>query len=64
MVVAVYGYFYSQLNSNFTWFTDQLGPNAAVKFESTNNEIQQKQTDLNVFVIEWRDFGLMKLIGK
>lgn len=47
--VAVYGYFYSQLNSNFTWFTDQLGPNAAVKFESTNNEIQQKQTDLNVF---------------
>ena len=49
VVVAVYGYFYSQLNSNFTWFTDQLGPNAAVKFESTNNEIQQKQTDLNVF---------------
>lgn len=48
-VVAVYGYFYSQLNPNFTWFTDQLGPNAAVKFESTNNEIQQKQTDLNVF---------------
>lgn len=47
--VAVFAYFYSQLDPNFTWFTDQLGPNAAVSFESTNNEIQAQQTELNVF---------------
>ncbi|MBI4994641.1 hypothetical protein HZC21_03285 [Candidatus Peregrinibacteria bacterium] len=49
IAVAVYGYFYSQLSPNFTWFTDQLGPNAIVSFESTNNEIQKQQADLNVF---------------
>lgn len=47
--LAVFAYFYSQLDPNFTWFTDQLGPNAAVSFESTNNEIQTQQTELNVF---------------
>lgn len=47
--IAVFAYFYSQLDPNFTWFTDQLGPNAAIQFESTNNEIQAQQTELNVF---------------
>lgn len=44
VAVAVYGFFYSRLNPNFTW----TGPNAAVRFESANNELQKTQTDLNL----------------
>lgn len=46
--LGAYGFFQSQLNPNFTWFADQLGPNAAKQFEAANNELKGKQTELNL----------------
>ncbi|MBI2638273.1 hypothetical protein HYW83_01645 [Candidatus Peregrinibacteria bacterium] len=46
--LGTYGFFQSQLNPDFTWFADQLGPNAAKQFEAANNELKAKQTELNL----------------
>lgn len=46
--LGTYGFFQSQLNPNFTWFADQLGPNAAKQFEASNNQLKTVQTDLNL----------------
>lgn len=43
MALAVYGFFYSQLNADFTY----LGQNAASEFESSNALLERKQTELN-----------------
>lgn len=46
--LGVYGFFESQLNPNFTLLNDQLGPNVAVRFEASNSELKDKQTELNL----------------
>lgn len=46
--LGTYGFFYSQLNPDFTWLNDQLGPNVAVRFESSNSELKGKQTEFNL----------------
>lgn len=46
--ILTYGFFYTQLNLNFTFFTEQLGPNTAIEFERSNSELQKTQTDLNL----------------
>ncbi|MEK7524195.1 MAG: hypothetical protein AAB588_04165, partial [Patescibacteria group bacterium] len=45
---ATYGFFYTQLNPKFTWFSSQLGPNLANRFDGSNNELRAKQTEVNV----------------
>lgn len=45
---ATYGFFYTQLNQKFTWFSNQLGPNLANRFDGSNNELHAKQTEVNV----------------
>lgn len=48
IAVAVFGFFYSQLNPDFTLLSDYLGgPNVAARFENTNAEIETKQTATN-----------------
>lgn len=46
--ILTYGFFYTQLNPDFTFFTEQLGPNTAVEFERSNSELQKTQTDINL----------------
>lgn len=48
VAVMIYGYFYTQLNANFTWFADQLGPNVETRFVRSNSELQTTQTELNL----------------
>ena len=48
VAVMVYGYFYAQLNANFTWFADQLGSNVETRFVRSNSELQTAQTELNL----------------
>ena len=48
VAVIVYGYFYTQLSTNFTWFADQLGPNVETRFVQSNGELQTVQTELNL----------------
>lgn len=48
VLLGTYGFFYSQLNPNFTLLNDQLGPNVAARFESSNSELKAKQTELNL----------------
>lgn len=46
--LGTYGFFYSQLNPDFTFLNDQLGPNVAARFESSNSELKAKQTEFNL----------------
>lgn len=46
--LGVYGFFYIQLNPEFTALSDTLGPNVASQFESSNAELRSKQSELNV----------------
>ncbi|GEM_PF-5573244 len=46
--LGTYLFFSSQLNPNFTWLADQLGPNVAQQFERSNSELKKIQTDLNL----------------
>jgi hypothetical protein len=48
ILLGAYGFFYSQLNPDFTWLNDQLGPNVAARFESSNSELKAKQTERNL----------------
>lgn len=47
-VIAVYAFFSSQLNADFTYLNDQLGPNVASLFASTNSTLEARQTAINV----------------
>lgn len=48
IAVGIYGFFYGQLNPNFTWFASQLGSNVAQQFDRGNAELQKTKTDLNL----------------
>lgn len=48
ILLGTYGFFRSQLNPDFTWLNDQLGPNVAARFESSNSELKAKQTERNL----------------
>lgn len=45
---GTYGFFYSQLEPDFTWFADQFGPNVGQRFERSNSELQKVKTDANL----------------
>lgn len=47
-LIGVYGFFYTQLNPEFTMLNDQLGPNLAVQFETSSKELKEKQTQKNL----------------
>lgn len=44
----VYGFFYLQLEPNFTLLNDYLGQNVTQQFESSNAEIERIATDINL----------------
>lgn len=46
--LGTYGFFSSQLNPNFTWLADQMGPNVSQQFERSNSELKKMQTDRNL----------------
>lgn len=46
--LGVYGFFYTQLEPNFTLLSQQVGVNVAARFEQSNGELQKNQTDLNL----------------
>lgn len=48
LAVVTYGFFYTQLESSFSLFSSQLGPNAATRFESSNVELKKTQTENNL----------------
>lgn len=48
LFLITYGFFHTQLNPNFTWFSDQMGPNVASRFESGNSQLMLKQNELNL----------------
>lgn len=47
-LIGVYGFFYTQLDPEFTMLNDQLGPNLAVRFDASNKELKEKQTQKNL----------------
>lgn len=46
-LLLTYGFFWSQLNPDFTMLSDYTGPSVAIRFESGNKELREKQTDAN-----------------
>jgi hypothetical protein len=46
--IGVFGFFRSQLDVNFTWLNEWLGANTAQRFETSNEELKNTQTKLNV----------------
>lgn len=62
--LGVYGFFYSQLNPEFTVLSDTLGPNVASQFESSNAELRSKQSELNVLRYRTARLLLDEINGK
>ncbi|PJC36753.1 hypothetical protein CO046_03975 [Candidatus Peregrinibacteria bacterium CG_4_9_14_0_2_um_filter_53_11] len=46
--LLVYGFFFTQLDPDFTLLNSQLGPNTALRFDQTTVETQKIQTDINL----------------
>ena len=46
--LGVFGFFYTQLDPNFTWLADTLGSNVTQRFETSNTELKKIKTDLNI----------------